>query len=618
MTIIETDFNVLDEQQIRAALKRLSFLRVKMEAAARTPIESMQVHPDYLDSARNLLGYLALRRHDIRPLQQQLSGLGLSSLGRCEANTLASVDRVIDVLKRLLPGAELEENSGSLVDRTGEKLLNLHADQLFGGPAPERGVRIMVTMPQEAATNPSMVRELVQAGMDCQRINCAHDDPATWLKMIEHGRSAAAKVGRTCQVMMDLAGPKLRTGQIQPGPAVLKLRPQRDEFGRIVTAAQVWLAEEPEVFSDDDYCLQMPGKWLKQLQVGDELAFRDARDSSRSLSIVEVTEQGCRAELRKTAYMIPGIELHLKKHRGRPKSERITGVPLREQSIVLKEGDVLLLSADASHGHPAVVDSTGKVLTPARIGCTLPEVFKDLRANEPVWFDDGKIGGRIQSVQADVVTIRITHAPGGAKLKSDKGINLPDSELQLDALSPEDLEALAFAAQHADVVELSFVNSPEDVKSLLAHLKRLDAEHLGVVLKIETRRGFESLAALLLAGMQNPRLGVMIARGDLAVENGFERTAELQEEILCICEAAHVPVIWATQVLDTLAKTGAATRAEITDAAMGVRAECVMLNKGPHILEAMGTLDDLLVRMQGHRSKKRDLLRKLSVAELNA
>ncbi|MBC3950907.1 pyruvate kinase [Pseudomonas folii] len=618
MTIIETDFNVLDEQQIRAALKRLSFLRVKMEAAARTPIESMQVHPDYLDSARNLLGYLALRRHDIRPLQQQLSGLGLSSLGRCEANTLASVDRVIDVLKRLLPGAELEENSGSLVDRTGEKLLNLHADQLFGGPAPERGVRIMVTMPQEAATNPSMVRELVQAGMDCQRINCAHDDPATWLKMIEHGRSAAAKVGRTCQVMMDLAGPKLRTGQIQPGPAVLKLRPQRDEFGRIVTAAQVWLAEEPEVFSDDDYCLQMPGKWLKQLQVSDELAFRDARDSSRSLSIVEVTGQGCRAELRKTTYMIPGIELQLKKHRGRPKSERITGVPPREQSIVLNEGDVLLLSADASHGHPAVMDTTGKVLTPARIGCTLPEVFKDLRANEPVWFDDGKIGGRIQSVQADVVTVRITHAPGGAKLKSDKGINLPDSELQLDALSPEDLEALAFAAQHADVVELSFVNTPEDVKSLLAHLTRLDAEHLGVVLKIETRRGFESLAALLLAGMQNPRLGVMIARGDLAVENGFERTAELQEEILCICEAAHVPVIWATQVLDTLAKTGAATRAEITDAAMGVRAECVMLNKGPHILEAMGTLDDLLVRMQGHRSKKRDLLRKLSVAELNA
>jgi hypothetical protein len=73
----------------------------------------------------------------------------------------------------------------------------------------------------------------------------------------------------------------------------------------------------------------------------------------------------------------------------------------------------------------------------------------------------------------------------------------------------------------------------------------------------------------------------------LAVECGFERLAEVQEEILWICEAAHVPVIWATQVLETLAKEGMASRAEITDAAMGHRAECVMLNKGPHVLSAV-------------------------------
>ena len=103
----------------------------------------------------------------------------------------------------------------------------------------------------------------------------------------------------------------------------------------------------------------------------------------------------------------------------------------------------------------------------------------------------------------------------------------------------------------------------------------------------------------------------MIARGDLAVECGFERLAEVQEEILWVCEAAHMPVIWATQVLETLAKTGLPSRAEITDAAMGERAECVMLNKGPHILDAMRTLDDILRRMQAHQSKKRPLLRAL-------
>jgi pyruvate kinase len=614
MTVIEPDFNVLDGRKIQAALRRLCFLRVKMEAAAQAPIEAMHVHPDYLESARNLLSYLALRRHDIRPLQRQLADLGLSSLGRCEANALASVDRVIEVLQRLTPGAAEPSLRGAGPAEVGEQALSLHTDSLFGGPAPERGVRIMVTMPSEAATDPALVRRLVKAGMDCQRINCAHDDPHAWQRMIEHARSAADKAGRSCQVMMDLAGPKLRTGQIDRGPAVLKVRPERDTFGRVTVAARIWLCAERDASLPTADYLCLPQAWLAQLRVDDELVLRDARESKRSLLVTELSDGGCWAELRKTAYFIPGITLHLKTPHGRKKNARIMAVPVAQQSIVLNEGDLLVLSGDEHGGHAAVLDASGQVLTPARIGCTLPEVFKDLRPCEPIWFDDGKIGGKIQSVHDDAVYVRITHAPGGAKLKSDKGINLPDSELKLDALSPEDLEALAFASQHADVVELSFVNSPEDVKSLLAHLERLDAGHLGIVLKIETRRGFENLAALLVAGMQSPRLGVMIARGDLAVENGFERTAELQEEILCLCEAAHVPVIWATQVLESLARTGAVTRAEITDAAMGVRAECVMLNKGPHILDAMDTLNDLLVRMQTHRSKKRDLLRKLRVA----
>ena len=116
---------------------------------------------------------------------------------------------------------------------------------------------------------------------------------------------------------------------------------------------------------------------------------------------------------------------------------------------------------------------------------------------------------------------------------------------------------------------------------------------------------------LLLAGMRSPRLGVMIARGDLAVEMGWERLAEVQEEILWLAEAAHVPVIWATQVLETLAKRGLPSRAEITDAAMGERAECVMLNKGPHILEAIEALRDILGRMQAHQHKKRSMMRRL-------
>jgi pyruvate kinase len=128
---------------------------------------------------------------------------------------------------------------------------------------------------------------------------------------------------------------------------------------------------------------------------------------------------------------------------------------------------------------------------------------------------------------------------------------------------------------------MSFVRGCTDVQGLLDDVGGLGRDNLGIVLKIETRQAFEHLPQLLLTAMRWPHVGVMIARGDLAVECGAERMAELQEEILWLCEAAHLPVIWATQVLEQLAKDGLPSRAEISDAAMGERAECVMLNKAP-------------------------------------
>jgi pyruvate kinase len=246
------------------------------------------------------------------------------------------------------------------------------------------------------------------------------------------------------------------------------------------------------------------------------------------------------------------------------------------------------------------------------IGCTLSEVFDDVRSGEPIWFDDGKIGGVIEQVDECQAWVRITHVrEQGARLRADKGVNLPESALRLTALSDKDVEDLAFAARHADAVALSFANSAGDVELLQQHLARLGSRQTAIVLKIETRRGFDSLLDMLLMAMRGPCCGVMIARGDLAVECGFERLAEVQEEMLCICEAAHVPVIWATQVLESMAKDGMPSRAEISDAAMGHRAECVMLNKGPHIVSAVRVLDDILRRMQAHQAKKQAMLREL-------
>jgi pyruvate kinase len=234
-----------------------------------------------------------------------------------------------------------------------------------------------------------------------------------------------------------------------------------------------------------------------------------------------------------------------------------------------------------------------------------------------VLFDDGRVEAivdRAGKKKGEYVLRVVRTQKAIVKLRAEKGINLPDTVTTIAALTEDDKQALEFVAKHADAVSLSFVRRPEDVSTLHAELDRLGRAGIGVVLKIETRAGFENLPRLLLEGLRRPPLAVMIARGDLAVEVGYERLAEVQEEILWLCEAAHVPAIWATQVLDTLARTGVPSRAEVTDAAASVAAECVMLNKGPFVDEAVRVLSGILRRMEKHHYKKRSLYRKLRVS----
>jgi len=497
-------------------------------------------------------------------------------------------------------------------------LLDEHTTSLLGPIRTGRRVRIMVTMPSEAAVDYLLVHDLLQQGMDCMRINCAHDNAAAWLRMIEHLRRAERALGQSCKLVMDLAGPKLRTGPIEPGPAVIRVRPRRDVYGRVTAAARVWLtAKSSPPPSPADVSLRMPATWLTRLRAGERLRLTDARAAKRIFTVVEVTDQGCWVEANKTTYLIPGITL-CRQDAVANEEEREASVgelPPGENALAVKQGDQLIVTRDQRFGRAATYDHAGGPLTPAMIGCTMPEVFDDVRAGESIWFDDGKIGGVVESVEDARVLVQITQARMcGEKLRGDKGINLPESDLRLPALTAKDLLDLPVVAQHADVVELSFATTTADVELLQQQLVRLGSRQPAIVLKIETRRGFENLPDMLLTAMRAPCCGVMIARGDLAVECGFERLAEVQEEILWICEASHIPVIWATQVLETLAKEGMPSRAEITDAAMAERAECVMLNKGPHIRQALRVLDDILQRMQDHQSKKRSMLRQLKLA----
>jgi pyruvate kinase len=246
---------------------------------------------------------------------------------------------------------------------------------------------------------------------------------------------------------------------------------------------------------------------------------------------------------------------------------------------------------------------------PAQIGCSHPDIVGLLQTGDSVWIDDGKLGCIVSDTGESGALLEVTHTgQKGVRVRSDKGINFPDTELSLPTLTAKDLD---FVCAHADIVDFSFVRTLDDVDVLRRELAVRGRAELPIVLKIETAAAVRNLPDLLLGTLGQQMPGVMIARGDLTVELGSVRMAEIREEILWIREAAHVPVIWATQVLDNLARKGVISRPEITDAAISVRAECVMLNKGAYIADTIGVLNNILTRMDAHQYKKVSRLRRL-------
>jgi len=501
---------------------------------------------------------------------------------------------------------------------TGPALLAKHTELLLGPRGPGSVVRIMVTMPSEAATEYTLVRDLVAAGMEVMRINGAHDSRATWQAMADNFRRAQQELQRPGRILFDLSGPKLRTGALEEGARVVHWRPDRDERGRVIAPARIWLTPAARPSPPPlpaDAILPIEGALLTKIGKDDSLEVIDSREKRRTLTVTSQAGESCWAECTQTAYVETGACVRLSSPHEKKDTGCVGALPPQEVPIVVHVGDTLLLVPDTQKGRDAQRQDDGTVREPASIPCSRLEVFRDARVGDRIFFDEGKLGGIIRRVESELLEVTITHARrGGEKLRADKGINLPDTTLNVPALTEKDLQDLDFAATAADIVGLSFVRLPDEVHRLRQELMLRNAHRIGIILKIETRLAFENLPHLLLAGLCAPPLGVMVARGDLAVELGFERMAEVQEEILWLCEAAHIPVVWATQVLESLAKKGIPSRAEVTDAAMSSRAECVMLNKGPYLVEAVQFLDGVLRRMEDHQQKKRALLRKLAVS----
>ncbi|MGA8170543.1 MAG: pyruvate kinase [Methylocystis sp.] len=433
--------------------------------------------------ALNLADYIALRRHDLSELQPRLASYGLSSLGRSEAKVRTALDSLIASLRRLCREFEAPYPP-SAERRAAEDALRLECERIFGPARQGPHTRVMATLPSEAATDATLVQRLLEAGMNCARINCAHDDAEAWARMIANIDAARDRLGRPCRVLMDISGPKCR---------VEKLR-------------------APEKY---------------RAHKGDRLL------------------------------LLANLEAQLK-------------------------------------GRIAIEPS-------------FPGIIDQLEIGARIWIDDGKIGARVVARSKGEAEIEVFSARAkGQRLKVEKGLNFPTTELKLPPLTAKDFADLDFVARHADLVGFSFVQNPSDIELLQDHLaaRRGEKSPLPLVLKIETPLAVRNLPRLMLQSMKHNPTAVMIARGDLAVELGFARLSEMQEEMLWLCEAAHVPVVWATQVLDQFVREGVFSRSETTDAAMAQRADCVMLNKGPCLVEGIAYLRDVLARMDRHHIKK--------------
>ncbi|GAB4414959.1 MAG: pyruvate kinase [Bacteroidia bacterium] len=599
-------------KEISAELDALCTQALHFEQQFKDKLATL--HPQYRASAANLIHYLALRQRDIRDLQNRLGQLGASRLGRAESHVMASLQAIRRIVHLLQDAKDAPDERAALSMKEGRKALKRHTRALLGHKIKGSHIRIMVTLPSEAAGDYAMVRQLVEAGMSVARINCAHDDAEAWLRMIRHVRRVTRETGRLCRVSMDLGGPKLRTGAMQPGPEVIHLRPSRNQVGQVIQPAVALLVPLGKPLPESELpAVPVPVDWLEGLRVGDLLRLRDTRDK---LCYLEIVEKGtrCLVSTKDSVYITPGAQLHVDNRTYAAGAGTVGPLPPVEEFILLEAGDVLLLTRDPRPGENARYDETGRLLAPAHISCTLPEVFGDVKVGDPVRMNDGKIEGIVQQVSKDTLEVRITFPrEGDAKLRGDKGINFPESKLSVRGLTDKDREDLQFIVEHADIVNFSFVNRPRDVEDLLEELRRLKAEDLGIILKIETRSGYTNLPGILLSAMSNYPIGVMLARGDLAIEAGWEHLAYVQEEILRICEAAHVPIVWATQVLETHAKKGLPSRAEITDAAKAHNAECVMLNKGPHIVQTIHLLNEILESMEDYRQKTAPMLPGLKV-----
>lgn len=607
---------MLDRTLMESALEDIEILR-KYLLAARDEVESE--HPR-AQSLLNLNQYMLLRKKDRTPLQEKLFMLSLSSLGRSYAHVAASIDTLYDQLSSSLGREQISEEMMAqfhhLSISDSIAIASNNSKALFGGKASSKLSRqstsVMVTLPSHATQNDGqLIRELAHAGVNVFRINTAHDTIETWKAMadiigrINSERESIEKI----KIFVDLAGPKIRTGSIQEVDIPIMIGSNKQEKEVLIRCDDAETRSE----TTDPFTLEkipaqivVDKKFFKKITKKDSIKIVDVNHKKAMIRLQEVRDTTMRGFINKKVFVTKKTKLKCGEY-----GSKILNLQIQKDPIRLFVGDSLIITENEIKGRSALLDEERNVVLPAMIGCSVRGMLASLKEGENIFIDDGKIGLAVVYNNIDAVTCKVVVSKaGGVLLKEEKGINFPDTYITIPALTQEDRINALSVLDFADSLSLSFCQSVDDVADLQNLLLENGRPDIGIIAKIETRQAVANMPEILEQLLKSEKSGVMIARGDLAIEVGFENMAYIQEALLDICDAAHLPVIWATQVLESKMKNNLPSRAEVTDAAMAGRAECVMLNKGAFAINTIDVLHRILDDMHTVSKKNRQLLKK--------
>jgi len=238
-----------------------------------------------------------------------------------------------------------------------------------------------------------------------------------------------------------------------------------------------------------------------------------------------------------------------------------TGLLKNGSKIKLNEGDEFTLTSET-------IDGDEK-----RVSQTYPELSEDVNTGDTILIDDGLIALEVKEIRGrDIVCI----VKNGGELGQRKGINVPNVQVKLPAITQKDREDIIFGiSQGIDFIAASFVRDADAVKEIKAILKEHNAEHVDVIAKIENGEGIKNIDRIIQAAD-----GIMVARGDLGVEIPAYEVPHVQKIIVEKCNRKYKPVIIATQMLDSMIRNPRPTRAEVTDVASAIRdgADVIMLS----------------------------------------